>query len=88
MSRGYLTADARSLQALAAISDYVTHLAPMSCWYRSDAKQDEFRLFQELYCEFQKYEVTNMSVVCGEPKRHADTSYKATKLTFLISDYY
>ena len=46
MSHGYLTADARSLQALAAILDYVTHLAPISCWYRSDAKQNEFRLFQ------------------------------------------
>ena len=41
-----LIADDRSFQALAAILDYVTHLAPMSCWYRSDATQDEFRLFQ------------------------------------------
>ena len=32
--------------ALAAILDYVTHLASMSCWYRSDARQDEFRLSQ------------------------------------------
>ena len=29
-----------------------------------------------------------MSVVAGEPKRHANTSYKATTFTFLISDYY
>ena len=29
-----------------------------------------------------------MSVVGGEPKRHANTSYKATTHTFLISDYY
>ena len=36
----------RSFQALAAILDYVTNLAPMSCWYRSDATKDEFRLFQ------------------------------------------
>ena len=41
-----LIADARSFQALAAILDYVTHLAPMSFWYRSDATQDSFRLFQ------------------------------------------
>ena len=33
----------KSFQALAAILDYVTHLASMSCRYRSDAKQDEFR---------------------------------------------
>ena len=32
-----------------------------------------------------------MSVVGGEPKKHANPSYKATKhieRTFLISDYY
>ena len=38
-----LIADARSFQALVAILDYVTRLASMSCWYRSDARQDEFR---------------------------------------------
>ena len=49
-SRGFydvprvLIADARSFQALAAIWDYVTHLASVSCCYRSDARQDEFRL--------------------------------------------
>ena len=44
-----------------------------------------------LYCEFQKCEVMTMSVVSGQPKKHANTSYKATKhikCTFLISDYY
>ena len=42
-----------------------------------------------LYCEFQKYEVMTMSVVGGQPKKHANPSYKATKhmeLTFLTSD--
>ena len=44
-SRGFhdvprvLIADARSFQALAAILDYVTYLASMSCWYRADARQ-------------------------------------------------
>ena len=41
-----------------------------------------------LYCEFQKYDVTTMSVE-GQPKKHANTSYQATKHmehTFLISD--
>ena len=43
-----------------------------------------------LYCEFQKYEVMTMSVVGGQPKKHANPSCKATKhieRTFLISDY-
>ena len=49
-SRGFydvprvLIADSRSFQALAAILDSVTHLATMSCWYRSDARQVEVRL--------------------------------------------
>ena len=44
-SRGFynvprvLIADARSFQTLAAVLDYVTHLASISCWYRSDASQ-------------------------------------------------
>ena len=44
-----------------------------------------------LYCEFQKYKVMTMSVVDGQPKKHTNPSYKATKhieRTFLISDYY
>ena len=44
-----------------------------------------------LDCEFQKYEVTTMSVVGGQPKKHANPSYKETKHiehTFLTSDYY
>ena len=44
-----------------------------------------------LYCEFQKYEIMIMSVVGGQPKKHVNPSYKATKHiehTFLISDYY
>ena len=43
-----------------------------------------------LYCEFQKYEVMNFSVVGGHPKKkHANPNYKATKhieRTFLTSD--
>ena len=45
-SRGFydvqrvLIADARSFQALAAILDCVTYFASISCWYRSDARQD------------------------------------------------
>ena len=35
-----------SFQDVAAILDCVTHLASMSCWYRLDARQDEFRLSQ------------------------------------------
>ena len=48
-SRGFydvprvLIAVARSFQSLAAILDYVTHIASMSCWYRADARQDELR---------------------------------------------
>ena len=43
-----------------------------------------------LYFEFQKYKVITMSVADGQPKRHANPSYKAKKYierTFLISDY-
>jgi len=69
-SRGFfdvprvLIADARSFQALAAILDYVTHLDSMSCWHRSDARQNGL-----LHCEFQKNEVMTMSVVGGQPKK-------------------
>ena len=31
------------------------------------------------HCEFQKYKVMTMSVVGGQPGKHANTSYKATK---------
>ena len=43
-----------------------------------------------LYCEFQKYEVMIISVVGGQQKKrkNANPSYKATKHTFLIFDYY
>ena len=41
-----LIADARSFQALPAILDYVTHIASMSYWYQSDARQNGFRLSQ------------------------------------------
>ena len=62
----------------------------MSFWYRSDAIQDEFILSQVTYCEFQKF--MTISVVGDQPKKHANTSYKATKKrierAFLISDYY
>ena len=30
--------------------DYLPHLASISCWYRSDARQDEFRASQALAC--------------------------------------
>ena len=30
--------------ALAAILDLLTHLASTSCWYRSNGRQDEFRV--------------------------------------------
>ena len=63
MSRGYWPADARSLQALATILEHVTH-SKMSRWYRSDARQDEFRLSQVALL----YKVMTMYVVGGQPK--------------------
>ena len=51
-SRGFydvsrvLIADARSFQVFAAILNRLTHLTHFSCCYRSDARQDQFRLFQ------------------------------------------
>jgi len=85
-----LIADSRAFQALAAILDYVTHLVSMSCWHvpMPDKMNLDLKL---LYCEFQKYEVMTMSVVGGQPRKHANTSYKATKhidRTCLISDYF
>ena len=59
-----LTADARSLQALATILDHVNDRT-MSCWYRSDARQDEFRLSQAALL----YKVMTMSVV-GSQRKH------------------
>ena len=47
---------------------------------------DDLTLF---YCACQK--VMTMSVVVVQPKKHANTCYKATKRikrTFVISDYY
>ena len=44
-----------------------------------------------LDCKFQKYEVMTMSVVGDQPKKHINTSYKATKhveRAVLISDYF
>jgi len=46
--------------------------------------------FKLLYFEFQTYKVMTMSVVRGQPKKHRNTSYDATKhieCSFLISDY-
>ena len=71
------------------LTDTLVHLVSMSCWYRSGARQDEFRLSQAaLSCEFQKYDVMTMSEVGGQPKKKIP-SYKATKRkrTFLIFDY-
>ena len=45
MSRAYWS-QMLSFEALAAILDYMTHLASMSCRYQFDARQDEFRLSQ------------------------------------------
>ena len=66
-------------------------LASMSCWYRSDAGQDEYRLSQAAFGEFQKYEVMTMSVVGDQSKKkNAQIPIiKQKKHTFfLISDYY
>ena len=75
MSRGYWSRMLDHFQALAGILDFVTHLALMSYWYRSDKLNlDDLKL---LCCEF------------GQPKKNVNTSYNATKnmeRTFQISD--
>ena len=38
-----------------------------------------FDYLELLYCEFQKWEVMTMSAVDGQPKKHTNLSYKATK---------
>ena len=72
-----LIAHARSLQTFTAVLDWLTHLVAISCWYRSDARQDESQ--KMLYCKFQKYEVMTMSVVEGQPKSHENATNKATR---------
>ena len=47
-----LIVDARSFQAFATILDWLTHLALISYWYRSDARQDEVRLCQSAFFIF------------------------------------
>ena len=71
-----LMVDARSFQALAASLDWYTHLTSISYCYRSNARQDKFRLH---YCECQNYEIMMKSVVGGQPKQHANPSCKATE---------
>ena len=87
-SRGFsdvlrvLIADAWSIQASAAILHYVTYLPTILCCHRYDARQDEFRRrlnrLHYLIVNF-KNEVMTRSVVSGQPKKHANTRYKATK---------
>ena len=83
-SRGFydlrliLIADARSFPALAAILDWLTHLASISWWYRSDARHDEFRKSQAVLLWISK--VRGYDHVCRRcSKKHANTKYKAIK---------
>jgi len=61
-SRGFydvprvLIAYARWFQALAAILDRLTHLASNLCWYRFDARQDEFKLLHYELIKVRSYE--------------------------------
>ena len=87
-SRGFsdvlrvLIADAWSIQASVPILRYVAHLPTISCCHRYDARQDEFRRrlnkLHYLIVNF-KNEVMTRSVVGGQPNKHANTRYKATK---------
>jgi len=86
-----LIADASSFQAFTAILDWLTHLALILWWYWSNTwdktNLDHLKL---LYREFQKYQVIAMSLVGGQPNKHTNPSYNATKhmeCTFLLSDY-
>ena len=57
-----LIADARSFQTFSTILDWLTHLASISCWYQSDARQDEFTLSQ-VCVFFGQPENTQMPVI-------------------------
>ena len=73
-----LIADARSYPALAAILDWLTHLASISWWYRSDARHDEFRKSLAVLLWISK--VRGYDHVCRRwPKKHANNNYKAIK---------
>ena len=72
-------------------TDWVTHLASISFWYRSDDLQDEIRVSQAALLRV--FKSFRWNHVCSSwlAKRHANLSYKATKhseRTFLISNYY
>ena len=86
-----LIADARLFQALAAILYWLTHLASISCWYRSDAKQDEFKP-QAALLWISK--VRGYDHVCSRWSAEKKSKYqlksikKNVERKFLISDYY
>ena len=56
----------------------LTHLTSISCWYRSDARQDDYDYLKLHCCGFKKHQVMTMSVVGGHTQipviKQQDTS--------------
>ena len=73
----------KKLTVTSTIFNWLTHLASISCLYRSNARQDEFRPPQAalIYGEF-LVKVQGYDHVCSRwssKEKHANPSYKATK---------
>lgn len=83
-----LMTDARPFHAFAAILDWLTHLASISCWHWSNARQDEFSCF---IVNFKSTRLWSCRRRWSASKKNITPSYKPTKhikYTFLICDYY
>ena len=78
--------NARAFQALAAILDWLTQVALISCWYRSDARQDEVRL-QTKAALLWISKVRDYEHVCSRwsAKKLANPCYKGFFLVIVIS---
>jgi len=71
-----LIADVRSFQALAAILDWLTHLAKILCWYHPIPGKMTLDYLKLLCYEFQKYKVMTMAVVGGQPKKQNNKTHQ------------
>ena len=83
-----LMTDARPFHAFAAILDWLTHLASISCWHWFDARQDEFSCF---IVNFKSTRLWSCRRRWSASKKNTTPSYKPTKhikYTFLICDCY
>ena len=79
-------------QAFTAILNWLTHLASISCWYRSDARQDEFWKFQVTLSWISKVQGYHLDCSRWSAKKHVQIpvikQQNTSNAYFLISDHY